>query len=167
MPHDDVILSPRTSAWTVRPSLEDALRTLAPADPTASVLVAPVADGPDGDAAARAALEALGTDAGTLLATHEPAATAGTVTAVPLAPGAHAVRRVLLVGIGDGSDPAWRKAGAAVGRATRGTGRGRPRGRRHGIRQLRSRPTSRRSCWPPGPRRAGPARARSPAPPRR
>ena len=39
---------------------------------TASVLVAPVADGPDGDAAARAALEALGIDAGTLLATHEP-----------------------------------------------------------------------------------------------
>jgi leucyl aminopeptidase len=122
VPHDDVILSPRTSAWTVRPSLEDALRTLAPADPTASVLVAPVAEGPDGAAAARAALEVLGTDADTLLATHEPAATAGTVTAVPLAPGAHAMRRVFLVGIGDGSDPAWRKAGAAVGRATRGTG---------------------------------------------
>ena len=39
MPHDDVILSPRTSAWTVRPSLEDALRTLRPAEPTASLTV--------------------------------------------------------------------------------------------------------------------------------
>jgi len=122
VPHDDVILSPRTSAWTVRPFVADTLRDLSPADPTASVLVAPVADGPEGDVTARAALDALGADADTLLATHEPASTAGTVTAVPLPPGAHAVRRVVLVGVGDGSDPAWRRAGAAVGRATRGSG---------------------------------------------
>ncbi len=122
MPHDDVILSPRTSAWTVRASLADTLRDLSPADPTASVLVAPVADGPDGDVTARAALVALGIDADTLVATHEPASTAGTVTAVPLPPGAHAVRRVVLVGVDDGSDQAWRTAGAAVGRATRGAG---------------------------------------------
>ena len=63
-----------------------------------------VAAGPDGDAAARDALEALGADAAVLLATHEPGATAGSVTTVPLPPGAHAVRRVVLVGVGDGSD---------------------------------------------------------------
>ena len=138
MPHDDVILSPRTSAWTVRPCVDDTLRDLSPADPTAAVLVAPVGDGPDGDAAARAALDALGADADTLLATHEPAGTAGSVTTVPLPPGAHAVRRVLLVGTGDGSDRGWRTAGAAVGRATRGRGRRRARRRRARPRSARS-----------------------------
>ena len=39
-----------------------------------------------------------------------------------LPPGAHAVRRVLLVGVGDWSETSWRVAGAAVGRATRGCG---------------------------------------------
>jgi leucyl aminopeptidase len=106
----------------VRPSLEEALRDLAPADRTASVLVAAVAERPDGDATARAALDALGADADAVMATHEPGATAGTVTEMPLRPGAHAVRRVVLVGVGDGSDAAWRTAGAAVGRATRGRG---------------------------------------------
>ena len=122
MPRDDVILSPRTSAWTVRASLEHTLAALAPTDPAGSVLVAPVAEGPDGEAAARTALGRLGADADGLLATHEPAGTAGTTTTVPLPPGAHAVRRVLLVGTGDGSAASWRKAGAAVGRATRGKG---------------------------------------------
>jgi leucyl aminopeptidase len=122
VPRDDVILSPATSAWALNSSLEDALRSLAPADPTASVLVAPVADGAHGQATAGAALEALGAAADTLLATHEPARTAGAVTGIPLLPGAHPVRRVVLVGVGDGSDAAWRTAGAAVGRATRGKG---------------------------------------------
>ena len=123
MPRDDVILSPRTSSWSVRPTLDDTLRGLAPADPGASVLVAPVADGPAGDAAARAALAAARRRRrGAVLATHEPATKAGAVTTVPLPPGAHAVRRVLLVGVGDGSAAAWRTAGAAVGRATRGKG---------------------------------------------
>ena len=122
MPRDDVILSPRTSAWTVRPDLPDVLAATRTADPEQSVLVAPVGAGPDGEAVARAALEALGTDAASLLATHEPAPKAGSVTAVPLPPGSAAVRRVVLVGTGDGSPADWRSAGAAVGRATRGTG---------------------------------------------
>ncbi|MFL6152969.1 MAG: leucyl aminopeptidase family protein [Ornithinibacter sp.] len=122
MPRDDVILSPRTSVWTVRPELPGAL----PADPAAgakpSVLVAPIGEGEGGDGPVRAAVSVLGLDAEAVLATHEPPTAAGTVTTVPLAPGAHAVRRVVLVGVGDGSDAAWRTAGAAVGRATRGTG---------------------------------------------
>lgn len=122
MPRDDVILSPRTSSWSVHPTLDDTLRRLAPADPGASVLVVPVVDGLAGDAAARAALGLLGVDGGAVLATHEPATKPGAVTTVPLPPGAHAVRRVLLVGVGDGSAAAWRTAGAAVGRATRGKG---------------------------------------------
>ncbi len=122
MPRDDVILSPATSAWSVRSTLEDALPDPDPTEPSDSVLVAMVADGPDGDAGARAALAALGTDADQLLATHEPATTAGAVTTVPLPPGGHAVRRVVLVGVGDGSAAGWRSAGAAVGRATRGRG---------------------------------------------
>ena len=160
MPHDDVILSPRTSAWTVRASLADTLRDLPPADPTASVLVAPVADGPGGDVTARAALGALGLDAETLLATHEPASTAGTVTAVPLLPGAHAVRRVVLVGVDDGSDQAWRTAGAAVGERPAARARSCTRSAKA---RPRSRPTSSRSCSPPGRRRAGPGTARWPA----
>ena len=115
MPHDDVILSPLTSAWSVRATLRD----LSPADPHSAVLVAPIGAGPDGDAAAREALEAVGADAEVILATHEPGATAGSVTTVPLPPGAAAVRRVVLVGTADGTPAAWRTAGAAVGRATR------------------------------------------------
>ena len=41
---------------------------------------------------------------------------------MPLPPGAHTVRRVLLVGTGDATPASWRAAGAAVGRATRGRG---------------------------------------------
>jgi leucyl aminopeptidase len=117
VPRDDAILSPLTSAWSVRPTLRD----LAPADPQ-SVLVAPIGAGPDGDAAARDALEAVGADAAQLLTTHEPDAAAGSVTTVPLSPGASAVRRVVLVGTGDGTPADWRSAGAAVGRATRDRG---------------------------------------------
>ena len=122
MPRDDVILSPRTSAWSVRPALEQALSAPAAAGHARSVMVAPVADGPEGDAAARTALTALGAGVDVLLATHEPATRAGSVTSVPLPPGSAAVRRVLLVGVGDGSVAAWRSAGAAVGRATRDRG---------------------------------------------
>ncbi len=122
MPRDDVILNPRTSAWSVRPGLPDALPAARTADAKPSVLVAPIGEGESGDAPVRAALGTLGLDPEAVLATHEPATTAGTVTTVPLPPGAHAVRRVLLVGVGDGSDASWRRAGAAVGRATRGTG---------------------------------------------
>ena len=122
MPRDDVILSPPVSAWSVRHDLPDALPGDLPAQAKQSVLVAPIGEGEGGDGPARAAVTALGLDPEAVLATHEPPTTAGTVTTVPLAPGAHAVRRVLLVGVGDGSDPAWRTAGAAAGRATRGAG---------------------------------------------
>ena len=121
MPRDDVILAPRTSSWSVDPRLEDALAA-ASSDPERRALVVPVGAGDDGRSAATAALSALGLDAGAVLATHDPSSTAGTVTTVPLAPGAHAVRRVHLVGTGDGSAASWRTAGAAVGRATRGAG---------------------------------------------
>ncbi len=82
------------------------------------MLVAAVGDDDPSDA--RPALDALGLDVDEVLATHEPGGTAGTVTTVLLPPGAHAVRRVLLLGVGDHSEASWRVAGAAVGRATRG-----------------------------------------------
>ncbi|MFQ6172908.1 leucyl aminopeptidase family protein [Oryzobacter sp. R7] len=120
MPRDDAILDPRTSAWSVTTGLEDALAAIPPRSAEDAVLVVPVGE----DAAATLApLTALGLDADLVVATHEPSSTAGAVTTVPLAPGAHPVRRIVLVGSGDGSPRAWRTAGAAVGRATRGRGR--------------------------------------------
>ncbi|HSF97117.1 MAG TPA: leucyl aminopeptidase family protein [Ornithinibacter sp.] len=123
MPRDDVLRNPVTSAWSVAPDLGSALvaAEAGDADPGGTALVAVIGreDGP-GEAGARAALEALGVDADTALATFEPRNTAGWLTTVPLAPGAHPVRRVVLVGVADGSDAAWRAAAAAVGRATRG-----------------------------------------------
>ena len=119
MPHDDAILSPGSSDWTVRPDPVEALLGADPGDRDRSVLVAPVGEGPDGRADAEAAVASLGVDGAALLATHEPAATVGTVTTAPLAPGSASVRRVLLLGVGDGSPASWRSAGAAVGRATR------------------------------------------------
>ncbi|GAA4411992.1 hypothetical protein GCM10023168_33390 [Fodinibacter luteus] len=122
MPRDDVILTPSTSAWSVCADLDAAL--FAPqagdaADGAAVVAVVGDPAGP-GDAAARATLDALGLDAEEVLATHEPGTTAGALTTVPLAPGRFAVRRVVLVGVADGTEGQWRTAAAAVGRATRG-----------------------------------------------
>ncbi len=119
MPNDDAVLSPRSSDWSVRPDPNEALHGAERGDRDRSVLVAPVGEGPDGRADAEAAVATLGVDGAALLATHEPGATAGTVTTAPLAPGSASVRRVLLVGVGDGSPASWRTAGAAVGRATR------------------------------------------------
>ena len=125
MARDDVLLNPSTSAWSVHPDLDAALTGSAAGEAAGgAALVAVVgdADGP-GDADARAALAALGLDPDQVLATHEPRAEAGAVTTVPLPPGEHAVRRVLLVGVGGGADTDWRTAGAGVGRATRDRGR--------------------------------------------
>ena len=83
MPRDDVLLSPRTSAWSVRPDLPAAR----PADAAPSALVAPIGEGEGGDGPLRDAVSALGLDPEAVLATHEPASTAGTVTIVPLLPG--------------------------------------------------------------------------------
>jgi leucyl aminopeptidase len=115
----DVLLEPLTSDWTVAPGLAAALG----GDTGQGVLVAPVGTARGcGEAVARDALTVLGLDADEVLEAHEPATTAGTVTSVPLRPGAHAARRVLLVGTGDGAAEHLRSAGAAVGRATRGAG---------------------------------------------
>ena len=131
MPRNDVVLDPRTSAWSVRASLPDALAALTPEEAGRSVLVIALADGSKGsegsegyDSAGGAAelLGLAGVDAAALLATHEPSRSAGSVTTVPLLPGSSAVRRVLVVGVGDGSTASWRSAGAAVGRATRAPG---------------------------------------------
>lgn len=116
----DVILDPATSAWSVTPGLDDALAATPEGGADDAVLVVPLAED---TAPTLAALTALGLDAELVLATHEPAGTAGTVTTVPLPPRAHPVRRVLVVGVGEASPGDWRAAGAAVGRATRGGGR--------------------------------------------
>ncbi len=120
MRRDDVILDPRTSVWGVTRATEDALRSPRSDDPSPDVLVAALGEEDPSDV--RPALDVLGLDVDELLTTHEPEGTTGTVTTVLLPPGAHAVRRVLLVGVGDRSDDSWRVAGAAVGRATRGGG---------------------------------------------
>ncbi len=118
MPRDDVLLSPRTSIWTVRPTLDELVAGTSGLGDD-GMLVAPIADD---EGPARAALLGLGLDAEDVLTTHEPATRAGSVTTVPLPPDTYAVRRVLLVGVGDGSPGSWRTAGAAVGRETRGRG---------------------------------------------
>ena len=112
----DVLLDPATSSWSVAAGLAGALA----ADGDERILVAPV--GGPSDAVARDALAVVGVDADQVMATHEPAATAGAVTTVSLQPGATAIRRIHLVGTGPGDLDAWRAAGAAVGRATRGAG---------------------------------------------
>jgi leucyl aminopeptidase len=124
---DDVLLNPSTSAWSVAADLDEVLKAAADGEPAdGTVLVAALGDpsepaGP-GNGSARAAMAALGLDADGILVTHEPNTTAGSLTTVPLAPGAHAVRRLVLVGVATGSDADWRTAAAAVGRATRGRG---------------------------------------------
>src|SRR5947209_8978856 len=66
------------------------------------------------------ALAALGVDADALLAVRQAKGTAGEVLEAPV--GRDGVDTALLVGIGDGSIPALRKAGAATARRA-GTGR--------------------------------------------
>ena len=115
MPRDAVLLDPPVSTWSVADGLPAAL---VGAGPDRVLAVSLGDDGPG--AATLAALTAVGVDPDDLLATHEPATAAGSLADVPLRPGAHPVRRVLLAGVGDGSPAAWRSAGAAVGRACRG-----------------------------------------------
>ncbi|HET7762576.1 MAG TPA: leucyl aminopeptidase family protein [Phycicoccus sp.] len=115
----DVLLDPACSSWSVAADLATALA----GDGGDRVVAVPLGE-PEGggDAVARDALAVLGLDPSMVLETHEPKPTAGAVTAVLLPPGAHAARRVLLVGTGGGSPDDWRAAGAATGRATRGAG---------------------------------------------
>ncbi|HQG15912.1 MAG TPA: M17 family peptidase N-terminal domain-containing protein, partial [Ornithinibacter sp.] len=126
MPRVDVLRHPATSSWSVLPDLGAALAAIQSggSDPDGTALVAVVgADDALGDTSARAAIEALGLHADDVLTTFAPSTKAGAQTTIPLMPGAHAVRRVVLVGVDDGSDAAWRSAGAAIGRATRGRSR--------------------------------------------
>ncbi len=113
----DVLLDPATSAWSVAAGLATSLTGDGDEGRT---LVAPV--GGPADAVARDALAVVGLEPDAVLAAHDPARKAGAVTTVPLVPGAHAVRRVHLVGTGTGDLDDWRAAGAAAGRATRGAG---------------------------------------------
>ncbi|GAB3449070.1 hypothetical protein GCM10027517_34890 [Phycicoccus ginsengisoli] len=111
------LLSPATSEWSVVSTpLAD---VLADHDPHDLVLAVDVRE--DGIPTSGAeALALVGLDAAAVLATWEPPATAGAVTAVPLPPGERAARTVLLAGVGAGTAADLRSAGAAVGRAVRG-----------------------------------------------
>jgi len=84
------------------------------------VLAVPVHPGDGGARAGRGAdaVAAFGVDAAALLASREATGSAGEVTEVPVA--RDGVRAVLLVGVGDATPAAMRKAGAAVAR--RGSG---------------------------------------------
>ena len=123
MPRDDVILSPRTSAWSVRPTLDEPLPRPRPGD-RRSVLVAPIADGPDGDAGAarpRSRPSALDAEA----AARHPRAGHHRRARSPPCPSPPA--RTPCAGScssasATGRRRSWRTAGAAVGRATRGAG---------------------------------------------
>jgi leucyl aminopeptidase len=109
----DVLLDPPVSSWSVAAGLA----AVVAGDSAERVLVAPVGETTGGVAAD--GLAVLGVDPGDIMATYEPGTGAGVVTTVPLRPGDHAARRVLLVGTGTGTPDDGRAAGAAVGRATR------------------------------------------------
>ena len=85
------------------------------------ILAVPVLPGEDGARVGRGgdALSALGVDANAVLAAREASGSAGEVLDVPVA--RDGVTTVLLVGIGDGSPAALRKAGAAVARRSGGS----------------------------------------------
>ncbi|MEO5608050.1 MAG: leucyl aminopeptidase family protein [Ornithinibacter sp.] len=117
MPRDDVILRPLTSDWSHDPSGEVLPAGLDPTDADVALMVSQAAGAA---LALERALSALGLDPVEVRLTHEPKAAAGVLTSVPLLPGAHRVRRLLLVGIGAGTSSDWQAAGATIGRATRG-----------------------------------------------
>lgn len=75
--------------------------------------------GPGGAAVA----ELLGLDLTDALERESAKGNAGEVVSVPVYGGADGVTRVLLVGVGDESTTAYRKAGAALARATKGVDR--------------------------------------------
>jgi leucyl aminopeptidase len=99
------------------------IRLEAVAEPFAGagdVLAVPVHPGDDGAAPGRGAdaVAGLGVDAAALLGAREATGSAGEVTEVPVS--RDGVRSVLLVGVGDGSPAALRKAGSAVARRAAG-----------------------------------------------
>ena len=123
MPHDDVILSPRTSAWSVRAPFRHPAR--------------PLAGRPDGrrcssprSATARTATPRPGRRSSALGARRRHRCSPPTSPPAPPARSPPCPCRRARTPCGgscssasdDGSDRAWRTAGAAVGRATRGAG---------------------------------------------
>jgi len=92
----------------------------------ADVLAVPVragAEGPVPGAGAQDLARGYGLDLDAHLALDEAKGEVGEVVSVPLPAGAHGVRRVLLVGVGDGSPLSLRRAGAALGRRVKGSSR--------------------------------------------
>ncbi len=117
------LLAPTLATWSVTErAVPDVLAALAPAD--LALVVGVPQTGPAGPAATleavRLLLATLGLPAADIVEAHEPSGRAGEATTVPLAPGRHAVRLLLLVGLGAATPGDLRTAGAAVGRATRG-----------------------------------------------
>lgn len=96
---------------------------LAGAGGPAEVLALPVGAGDDGPVAGPGTAEALadaGLDLAGVCADHRFTGSAGAVLAFPVAPGDGGPRRLVLVGTGDGSRTAVRRAGAGLGRALAG-----------------------------------------------
>src|SRR4051794_30412971 len=109
-------MSGRPLPW--RPDMSAiALETSAgPLAAAGDVLAVPVAPGDDGRGVGVGAdaLTALGIDAPAVLASREASGSAGEVVEIPVA--RDGVMAVLLVGVGDRSPGALRKAGAAMAR---------------------------------------------------
>ena len=113
------LLDPAASAWTI--SAEPLADVLADLDPADLLLAVPVPSaGLPATGGTAASLALVGLDAVTVAETYEPKPEAGAVTTIPLPPGERPARRVLLVGVGDGSAADLRAAGAALGRAAKG-----------------------------------------------
>ncbi len=113
------VLSPLLSAWAVESS---AFGDVVAALPDGSVLaVAVPSSGLPATGLTADLLAAAGRSSSSVAETHEPTSAAGDLTRVPLGEAGRHLRTVLLVGIGDGSPDALRKAGAALGRAARGS----------------------------------------------
>jgi leucyl aminopeptidase len=117
------LLDPVLPAVTVSAApLPDVLVDLESPDVTMALLIRPAAD--NGRPVGLDPLTTLGLDVDELAATHEPSTKGGRTSLIPLAPGSRSVRRILTVGLGDepGGTAATscRRAGAELGRATRG-----------------------------------------------
>src|SRR4051795_4314086 len=112
----------RASGWRGGVSAIELLASAGPLTGAGDVLAVPVTPGEPSASVGRGGdvLAGLGVDAAALLASKEATGKAGDVVEVPVA--RDGVSTGLLVGIGEGSPAALRKAGAAVARRA-GNGR--------------------------------------------
>src|SRR3954447_18352999 len=112
----------RASGWRRGVSAIELLASAGPLTGAGDVLAVPVVPGEPSASVGRGGevLAGLGVAAAALLAAREATGKAGDVVEVPVA--RDGVSTVLLVGVGDGTPAALRKAGAAVARRT-GNGR--------------------------------------------